>query len=89
MYWTSAADSGSIESMVQLVVRGIATVVEFALRPFGQTSANDLLVKGRNISWERVVIATFVIGLGWTGTTLLAGWLAFRRKELAVYSGQG
>ena len=89
MYWTSAADSGSIESMVQLVVRGIATVVEFALRPFGQTSSNDLLVKGRNISWERVAIATLVIGVGWTGTTLLAGWLAFRRKELAVYSGQG
>jgi hypothetical protein len=30
-----------------------------------------------------------VIGLAWTGGTLLIGWLAFRRKELAIYSGQG
>lgn len=89
MYWTSAADPGSIESMVQFVVRVIAGVVEFALRPFGQTSANDLLVKGRNVSWERMLQALGVIGLAWTGTTLVIGWLAFRRKELAVYSGQG
>jgi len=25
----------------------------------------------------------------WTGIALLTGWLAFRRKELAIYSGQG
>lgn len=89
MYWTSAADAGSIENFVQITVRAIAVVVEYALRPFGQTSANDLLVRGRNVSWDRMSLAIFVIGLGWTGTTLLVGWLAFRRKELAVYSGQG
>jgi NADH:ubiquinone oxidoreductase subunit H len=89
MYWTSAADAGSIESMVQFIVRAIAGVVEFALRPFGQTSANDLLVKGRNVSWDRMLQAVAVIGFAWTGTTLVIGWLAFRRKELAVYSGQG
>ncbi|MEI6023513.1 MAG: hypothetical protein WCP80_02825 [Phycisphaerales bacterium] len=89
MYWTSGADAGSIESIIQVVVRAIAVVVEFALRPFGQTSANDLLVRGRNVSWDRLTLAVFVIGIAWTGTTLLIGWLAFRRKELAVYSGQG
>ena len=89
MYWTSAADAGSIESIVQFIVRAIAGVVEFALRPFGQTSANDLLVKGRNVSWDRMLQALVVIGFAWTGTTLVIGWLAFRRKELAVYSGQG
>jgi hypothetical protein len=36
-----------------------------------------------------LTLAVFVIGIAWTGTTLIIGWLAFRRKELAVYSGQG
>jgi ABC-type transport system involved in multi-copper enzyme maturation permease subunit len=89
LYWTSGADAGSIESYIQYVVRAIAGVVEFVLRPFGQTSANDLLVKGRNVSWDRMTQAVAVIGLGWTGLVLVAGWLAFRRKELAIYSGQG
>ncbi len=88
-YWTSGADDGSIESMIQFFVRAIAVVVEYALRPFGQTSANDLLVKGRNVSWDRLTLAIFVIGIAWTGITLIIGWIAFRRKELAVYSGQG
>ena len=89
LYWTSAADAGSIESYIQIFVRAIAKIVEFAFRPFGQTSANDLLVKGRNVSWDRMTLAIFIIGLCWTGATLIIGWLAFRRKELAVYSGQG
>ncbi len=89
MFWTSAADPGSIESGVQLVARAIAAMVEFVLRPFGQTSANDLLVKGRNVSLDRMTQAVAVIGLVWTGVTLAVGWLAFRRKALAIYSGQG
>jgi hypothetical protein len=36
-----------------------------------------------------VLDALGVIGLAWTGLTLLIGWAAFRRKELAIYSGQG
>ena len=64
-------------------------MVEYLLRPFGQTSANDLLVKGRNVSYQRMTQAIAVIGLAWTGTTFIIGWLVFRRKELAIYSGQG
>ena len=89
MFWTSAADAGSFEDTVQIIVRAIATVVEYLLRPFGQTSANDLLVKGRNVSYQRMTQAIAVIGLAWTGTTFIIGWLVFRRKELAIYSGQG
>jgi len=53
------------------------------------TPSTALLVRGLNVSWERVGQAVMVIGLAWTGGTLLIGWLAFRRKELAIYSGQG
>ena len=70
-------------------VLSLAACLEMLLRPFGQTGANEALVRGINVGWNLVVEAVAVIGLAWTGVTLLAGWAAFRRKELAIYSGQG
>jgi hypothetical protein len=70
-------------------VLSLAAGLEMLLRPFGQTGANEALVRGINVGWNLVVEAVAVIGLAWTGVTLLAGWAAFRRKELAIYSGQG
>ena len=52
-------------------------------------SANDSLVRGVNVGWLRLGEAMLVIGIGWTGLALGVGWAAFRRKELAIYSGQG
>ena len=71
------------------LILGLAAVMEMLLRPFGQTGANDALVRGINVGWGLVLDALGVIGLAWTGLTLLIGWAAFRRKELAIYSGQG
>jgi NADH:ubiquinone oxidoreductase subunit H len=88
-YQTMDLGDGVIAQSVTFVVYALAITVEFLLRPFGQISANESLVRGLNVSWERVGQAVMVIGLAWTGGTLLIGWLAFRRKELAIYSGQG
>jgi NADH:ubiquinone oxidoreductase subunit H len=88
-YQTLDLGDGVIAQSVTFVVYALAIAVEFLLRPFGQISANESLVRGLNVSWERVGQAVMVIGLAWTGGTLLIGWLAFRRKELAIYSGQG
>ena len=80
---------GWLGQAVTLVVYAIANAVEFLLRPFGRISANESLVRGLNVGWERLGEAMLVIGVGWTGLSLLVGWLAFRRRELAIYSGQG
>jgi hypothetical protein len=88
-YQTMDLGDGVIAQSVTFVVYALAITVEVLLRPFGQISANESLVRGLNVSWERVGQAVMVIGLAWTGGTLLIGWLAFRRKELAIYSGQG
>jgi hypothetical protein len=80
---------GWLGQAVTLVVYAIANAVEFLLRPFGRISANDALVRGLNVGWSRLGEAMLVIGAGWTGLSLLVGWLAFRRRELAIYSGQG
>jgi hypothetical protein len=80
---------GPIGQAVREIILSLAAVMEMLLRPFGQTGANDALVRGINVGWELVLDALGVIGLAWTGLTLLIGWAAFRRKELAIYSGQG
>jgi hypothetical protein len=80
---------GPIGQIVREAVLGLAAGIESLLRPFGQTGANDALVRGIHVGWSVVLEAVGVIGVAWTGLTLLAGWAAFRRKELAIYSGQG
>jgi type IV secretory pathway VirB2 component (pilin) len=39
------------------------------------------------VPWSSVGGTLLVIGVVWTGGVFLLGYLAFRRKELAVYSG--
>ena len=43
----------------------------------------------RLVSWGAVIRTLLVLGLAWSGLALVIGYLAFRRKELAIYSGQG
>jgi len=88
-YQTLDLGDGPIAQAVTLVIYAVAFTVELLLRPFGQISANDALVRGLNVGWPRLSQALGVIGAGWTGLALVVGWLAFRRKELAIYSGQG
>ncbi len=80
---------GPIGMAIRETVLAVAAVMEFLLRPFGRVGANESLVQGVNVSWTELAEAAAVIGLGWTGVALLVGWAAFRRKELAIYSGQG
>lgn len=81
--------SSMVAQVVATIIYALANSVEFLLRPFGETSANESLVRGINVGWDEVMRALAVVGVVWTGATRLIGWLAFRRKELAIYSGQG
>ncbi|MFO0874808.1 MAG: hypothetical protein U0575_12670 [Phycisphaerales bacterium] len=73
----------------QMTVVGIATGSEWLLRTFGSLRPTQALVEGRLIPVKEVLMALFVVGVVWCGVVLVAGWLAFRRRELAIYSGQG
>jgi hypothetical protein len=81
-------DSGFLKA-VESVIRGIASGTEFSVRAFGEARANGPLVEGRLVSWEVVVRTFALIGLAWSGVLLVVGSFVFRRKELAIYSGQG
>lgn len=70
-------------------VRSVAGATEFAVRAFGDARANGPLVEGRLVSWGLVGRTLALIGVAWSGVLLVVGCLIFRRKELAIYSGQG
>jgi hypothetical protein len=80
-------DDGSVDWLKQ-GIRSIAVGVEWMLRSFGQTRPNPALVEGREVSWSEVFRSLAVIGIGWSAAVLVVAMLVFRRKELAVYSGQ-
>lgn len=81
--------AGLISVAFHWIVRGIGLGIEGALHPFAERSPSDSLAQGRAITWWSVAESFALIGLVWTGAILLLGWLSIRRKEIAVYSGQG
>jgi len=79
----------SVVKGFEAVVRTIAGGTEFAVRSFGEARASGPLVEGRLVSWGLVMQTFALLGVAWSGTLLLIGFFVFRRKELAIYSGQG
>ncbi len=73
----------------EAIVKGVAGATEFSVRSFGEARANGPVVEGRLVSWTLVLRTFGLIGVAWSGVVLLLGFLVFRRKEIAIYSGQG
>jgi hypothetical protein len=74
---------------LELLIALIAHGAHIILNRFGQVNPSQMLVEGRLIPWSEVGLEIFWLLVIWAGLTLLFGFLAFRRKELAIYSGQG
>ncbi len=81
-------DSSALKAF-EWIVRTIAGATEFSVRAFADAQANSPLVEGRLVSWFVVGRTLILIGFAWSGIVLALGFAAFRRKELAIYSGQG
>ncbi len=81
-------DSTTLKAF-ERTVKFIAGSTEAAVRGFGDAAANGPLVEGRLVSWSLVLRTFALLGLAWSGVLLLIGAFIFRRKELAIYSGQG
>lgn len=82
-------DQYSPKNFIEYGIAFIAYMVHILLNRFGAVSPSQMLVEGRLISWSLVGLQLFWLLLIWAGITLAVGYLAFRRKELAIYSGQG
>lgn len=69
-----------------VLVRLVAVPASIAFRSFSELKPSTSLVDGRLVSWSSLGGAVALIG-SWTIGALLIGWAAFRRRELATYSG--
>jgi hypothetical protein len=74
---------------VHVITRAIAQVIVFLLSGFGEYRPTNDLVRGQFIPWSAVLIGFVRLGLIWTGLSMLIGWLVLRKRQLAIYSGQG
>ncbi len=91
--YTSGADPG-LWRLVQLVVGPIAHGVAWTFQSYANLDAITRLVDGRLLPWIGVDAKNPGVGRGlvilgiWSGVLYMAGALIFRRRELAIYSGQ-
>lgn len=73
----------------ETITRQIALAIVFLLSAFGSYDPQEDLVQGRLISWGSVGLAASRLGMLWSGLSLIIGFLVLRKRELAIYSGQG
>ena len=76
-------------NFVEVIISLLAQFVHVLLYRFGAVQPSQMLVEGRLIPWGEVAQEFFWLMIIWAGVALFLGYLAFWRKELAVYSGQG
>ena len=76
-------------NLAEQVVAWIAYLVHSLLNRFGEIQPSQMLVEGRLIPWSEVWLEFFWLVLVWAFISLMVGFTAFSRKELAIYSGQG
>ena len=82
-------DQYSPTNFAEVVIALLAKSVHILLYRFGAVQPSQMLVEGRLIPWFEVAQEFFWLMVVWAGISLLVGYVAFWRKELAVYSGQG
>lgn len=69
------------------VVEIISTAVIWIFRVYGELNPIGKLVQGEYVSWGSVAQGMIVLGI-WCVVLFGVGWLIFRSRELAMYSGQ-
>lgn len=71
------------------IVNGLAQVIVFAVRGFGDYKPTQSLVEGKLIPWLDVISGFIWLGLVWSGLSVLIGYFILKNRQLAIYSGQG
>ncbi len=87
----SAVDWANIGQVLQWgmesFVRTIAESMVYVLGAYGEFQPTDDLVQGRRVSWNIVGASMVQLGLVWGGISMVLGWLIFRQRQVAIYSG--
>ncbi len=85
-YYFSKDQQGNIDWFAVLI-RAIAVPVGWTFEMYSELKPTSKLVDGRLISWFSLLNAIGVVGL-WSFLAWGIGWLVFRQRELALYSGK-
>lgn len=85
-YYFSKDRDGNV-NWFAVVIRAIAVPVGWAFELYSELRPTEKLVDGRLISWFNLLKAMVVVGL-WSVLAWGIGWLVFRQRELALYSGK-
>ncbi|MCI0364175.1 MAG: hypothetical protein L0219_09860 [Phycisphaerales bacterium] len=90
---TSKMDWANVGLVIRWVfetcTRAIAQFIVFLLSSFGEYRPKQNLIEGRLIEWTAVLEGVVKLGLVWSGLSLLVGYIVLRKRQLAIYSGQG
>jgi ABC-type transport system involved in multi-copper enzyme maturation permease subunit len=76
-------------NILEEAIAWVAYLVHVLLYRFGAVKPSQMLVEGRLISWSEVMLEFIWLMVIWAGIAMFLGFIAFRKKELAIYSGQG
>lgn len=82
-------DQYSPTNIIEEAIAWVAYLVHVLLYRFGAVKPSQMLVEGRLISWSEVMLEFIWLMVIWAGISMFVGFIAFRKKELAIYSGQG
>ncbi len=74
---------GELFESFKMIVRMFGQLVLAFIPAFGKYSHVQMVAEGRLLHMGILFDATFWIGIVWTGSALLAGWLIWRKRELA------
>lgn len=83
-YYTSITKEGI--DYVAVAARVIAVPVGWIFSVYSELQPTENLVSGRLVAWTTLLRSLAVLG-AWTIAVLSLGWLIFRQRELATYSG--
>jgi hypothetical protein len=85
--WFATKDRDGSIKIMSVVAKAISWPIAKAFHMFADLQPTAALVDGRLLAWSTLAAATGIIGL-WTIIALSIGIAIYRRRELALYSGQ-
>ncbi len=84
--YSISTDANVFAQFFQYIIRAIVQFVWWALKPFSSSSSADL-IDGQVIPWKLVFVSIAQVGIGWSVAVFSLCLLAFKKKEIAIYSG--
>ena len=85
--YSVSTDANVFAQLFQYIIRAVVKFVWWALTPFSSNGSSADLIDGRFISWQLVFVSIAQVGICWSLAVFSVCLLAFKKKEIAIYSG--